>query len=171
MKLESVTDEDVRAKLSKMKFGQFGEQLPTLYHYAEQVLDKRLTYNEVLEKNPGFGNPSNVEVVCEDLGLSNICGDSSIFTSLRHQCEFFQHIFCHFLFFVHFFQGFPFFSFISRFPEQSKAQALRKKQAAKMAYKHVAQGIQHFKSQKLIEAFQCLNQVFINSAKVILRIC
>merc|ERR1712193_465594 len=60
------------------------------------------------------------------------CGDSSIFTSLRHQ-----------------------------FPEQSKAQALRKKQAAKMAYKHVAQGIQHFKSQKLIEAFQCLNQALV----------
>ena len=109
MKLESVTDEDVRAKLSKMKFGQFGEQLPTLYHYAEQVLDKRLTYNEVLEKNPGFGNPSNVEVVCEDLGLSNVCGDSSIFTSLRHQCEFFQHIFCPFFVFLYLFQDFPSF--------------------------------------------------------------
>ena len=106
MKLESVTDENVRGRIAKMKFGQFGDQLPTLYHYAEQVLDKRLTYNEVLEKNPGFGNPSNVEVVCEDLGLSNVCGDSSLFTSLSHQCEYLSYfvvVLCIF------FQGVPFF--------------------------------------------------------------
>jgi hypothetical protein len=40
-----------------------------------------------------------------------------------------------------------------------KAAALRKKQAAKMAYNHVAQGIKHFKNNESIEAFQCLNQV------------
>ena len=49
--------------------------------------------------------------------------------------------------------------FLLRYPEHLKAAALRKKQAAKMAYNHVAQGIKHFKNNESIEAFQCLNQV------------
>ena len=64
MKLDSISDPMAKERLSKISFGQYeGPELPVLYYYAEQVLDKRLTYNEVLEKNPGFGNPSNVEVV------------------------------------------------------------------------------------------------------------
>ena len=89
MKMDSITDPATKDRLikSKVKFGQYeGTELPTLYFYAEQVLDKRLTYSEVLEKNPGFGNPSNVEVVCEDLGLPNTVGQVSLFSSLCHQC-------------------------------------------------------------------------------------
>ena len=52
-----------------------------------------------------------------------------------------------------------FSKFLFRYPEHLKAAALRKKQAAKMAYNHVAQGIKHFKNNESIEAFQCLNQV------------
>ena len=88
MKLESANLPDglLKEKLSQMKFGQYERDLPIVFNYAEQVLDKRLTYNEVLEKNPGFANPSNVEVLSEDLGLSNIVGQSSLFPSLRYQC-------------------------------------------------------------------------------------
>ena len=88
MKLESANlpDGPLKEKLSEMKFGQYERDLPIVFNYAEQVLDKRLTYNEVLEKNPGFANPSNVEVLSEDLGLSNIVGQSSLFPSLRYQC-------------------------------------------------------------------------------------
>ena len=92
MKMDSITDPATKDRLikSKVKFGQYeGTELPTLYFYAEQVLDKRLTYSEVLEKNPGFGNPSNVEVVCEDLGLPNTVGQVSLFSSLCHQCGLF----------------------------------------------------------------------------------
>lgn len=86
MKLDSISDPVAKERLSKVNFGQYeGPELPVLYYYAEQVLDKRLTYNEVLEKNPGFGNPSNVEVVCEDLGLPNTVGQASLFSSLRYQ--------------------------------------------------------------------------------------
>ena len=36
--------------------------------------------------------------------------------------------------------------------------SLRKEQASKWAFKHVAQGIKFFKSGNNVEAFQCLNQ-------------
>lgn len=48
--------------------------------------------------------------------------------------------------------------YLCRFRESKKAPALRKAQAAKMAFNHVAAGIKHFKSGKHVEAFQCLNQ-------------
>ena len=35
---------------------------------------------------------------------------------------------------------------------------MRKEQASKWAYKHVAQGIKYFKAGNNVEAFQCLNQ-------------
>lgn len=49
--------------------------------------------------------------------------------------------------------------FIFRFPSSKTAPALRKAQASKMAFKHVATGIKHFKANNHVEAFQCLNQV------------
>lgn len=86
MKSDLIKDEDVRKKLEQTKFGQYEkDSLPTVYLYTEQVLDRRLSYNEVLEKNLGFPNPSNVEVLTEELGLSNYAGQSSLFSSLQHQ--------------------------------------------------------------------------------------
>lgn len=86
MKSDMIKDEIIRKKLGEIKFGQYEkDSLPTVYLYTEQVLDRRLTYNEVLEKNLGFPNPSNVEVLAEELGLSNYAGQSSLFSSLQHQ--------------------------------------------------------------------------------------
>ncbi|KAG8235263.1 hypothetical protein J437_LFUL014263 [Ladona fulva] len=45
-----------------------------------------------------------------------------------------------------------------RFPEQEYAQELRQVQASKWAFRSVAEGIEHFKSGRHSEAFQCLNK-------------
>ena len=45
-----------------------------------------------------------------------------------------------------------------RFPPRHTVTHLRREQASKWAFKHVAQGIKHFKSGNNVEAFQCLNQ-------------
>nr|CAI5870370.1 unnamed protein product [Callosobruchus analis] len=46
----------------------------------------------------------------------------------------------------------------SRFPENEYANELRQVQASKWAYRNVADGIDHFKAGKHVEAFQCLNK-------------
>ena len=89
MKIENLKDAAGRAKIEKAKV-QLGlckdqQNLPTLFNYTEQVLDKKLTYSEVLEKNPGFNNPSNVEVLTEELGLSNVAGSSSLFNTMQNE--------------------------------------------------------------------------------------
>lgn len=45
-----------------------------------------------------------------------------------------------------------------RFPEEEYASELRPMQAAKWAFKSVAEGIEHFKGGRHSEAFQCLNK-------------
>jgi len=45
-----------------------------------------------------------------------------------------------------------------RYPPETYVTSLRKEQANKWAFKHVAQGIKYFKSGNNVEAFQCLNQ-------------
>ncbi|ERL87322.1 tetratricopeptide repeat protein 14 homolog isoform X2 [Dendroctonus ponderosae] len=45
-----------------------------------------------------------------------------------------------------------------RFPENEYANELRQVQASKWAYRNVADGIDHFKAGKHVEAFQCLNK-------------
>jgi len=45
-----------------------------------------------------------------------------------------------------------------RFAPEMHVTSLRKEQASKWAFKHVAQGIKFFKSGNNVEAFQCLNQ-------------
>jgi len=49
-------------------------------------------------------------------------------------------------------------SLSGKFKPQTYASSLRKDQASKWAYKHVAQGIKFFKAGNNVEAFQCLNQ-------------
>ena len=44
------------------------------------------------------------------------------------------------------------------YPPEMYVTSLRKEQASKWAFKHVAQGIKFFKSGNNVEAFQCLNQ-------------
>ena len=89
MKTDSIQDEVARRKVEqyrKIPLGQYQDNnLPILYDYTEQVLDKRLIYNEVLEKSPGFSNPSSVEVLAQELGLDNSAGGSSLFPSLQFQ--------------------------------------------------------------------------------------
>ena len=48
--------------------------------------------------------------------------------------------------------------FRGRFPEQEYALELRQVQASKWAFRSVAEGIEHFKSGRHSEAFQCLNK-------------
>lgn len=45
-----------------------------------------------------------------------------------------------------------------KFPDNEYASELRQVQASKWAYRNVADGIDHFKAGKHIEAFQCLNK-------------
>ncbi|XP_074041206.1 uncharacterized protein isoform X2 [Leptinotarsa decemlineata] len=45
-----------------------------------------------------------------------------------------------------------------KFPENEYAKELRQVQASKWAYRNVADGIDHFKAGKHVEAFQCLNK-------------
>ena len=89
MKSDAIKDEVARAKVEKAKtplgICRDQEDLPILFNYAEQVLKKKLTYSEVLEKNKGFENPSNVEVLTEELGLSNTAGVSSLFPNLQYE--------------------------------------------------------------------------------------
>ena len=89
MKANGIHDEVVKEKLKDVKFGRFEEErLPVVFDYTEQVLDRRLTYSEVLEKNPGFQNPSNIDILCQEFGLSDQTGDSSLFSSLQFQSDF-----------------------------------------------------------------------------------
>jgi len=49
-------------------------------------------------------------------------------------------------------------SLSGKYRSECYASNLRKEQASKWAYKHVAQGIKYFKAGNNVEAFQCLNQ-------------
>ena len=84
MKAESLTDKKDQEAVnnSKAKLGLFEAGMPLVYGYTEQAIDRRLSYNEVLEKNAGFVNPGNIEVLTEQLGLSNTAGSTSLFPSL-----------------------------------------------------------------------------------------
>ena len=110
MKIDNVKEAENKAKVekSKLPLGLLKDQnLPTLFNYTEQVLDKKLTYSEVLEKNPGFNNPSNVEVLTEELGLSNVAGSSSLLNTLQNESEFCQSNFVSAYFQFLLFLGFP----------------------------------------------------------------
>lgn len=48
--------------------------------------------------------------------------------------------------------------FRGRFPTEEYSSELRQLQAAKWAFKSVADGIEHFKAGRHSEAFQCLNK-------------
>ena len=158
MKSDSVTNEEKRSKILnyKIPLGSFREEeMPSLFNYTENVLDSRMPYCEVLRKNPGFANPSNVEFLTQELGLSNTTGESSLFPSLQNKSGFIKWII--FSFFISFQQYFICF----RYSDSLKATALRKAQTSQMAIKHVAEGIKHFKSGKSVEAFNSLNHVIL----------
>lgn len=54
--------------------------------------------------------------------------------------------------------GFTIFCFRGPFAAEEMASELRQQQAAKWAFKSVAEGIEHFKSGQHSEAFQSLNR-------------
>ena len=100
MKPDAVKNEAARAKLEKNKIPlgllQDQQNLPILFDYTEQVLDKKLNYSVVLERSKGFHNPSNIEILTEELGLSNTAGESSLFPNLLFESDK-NPIFIHFL--------------------------------------------------------------------------
>ena len=101
--------------------------LPHLYKKALQATEKNLRYDNLLEKSEGFGNPTNVDALANDLGLSNFAGEATIMSNL------------------------------GPYPSHSFAKQLRKRQNANASFHHVAKGVKHFKAGENSEAFQCLN--------------
>ena len=86
MKIDGINDEEAKFRIVnyKIPLGSFPEEkLPKLFHITEKVLDHRMLYSDVLAENTGFQNPANVELLTEELGLSNITGNSSLFSSLQ----------------------------------------------------------------------------------------
>ena len=160
MKIEAITNEAIKLKLqnSKIQLGAVADKdIPKLFDFTELALDRKMAYWEVLEQSKGFANPSNVDVLCEELGLSKTTGNASLFPSLQFKSannnfEFHKKI------------NFVAFSiYFCRYDESRKAPALRKAQTAKVAFKHVAEGIKHYKSGNTMEAFSCLNTVTLTT--------
>ena len=86
MKIEAITNEAIRLKLqnSKIQLGAVADKdIPKLFDFTELALDRKMAYWEVLEQSKGFANPSNVDVLCEELGLSKTTGNASLFPSLQ----------------------------------------------------------------------------------------
>ena len=129
MKIDSDVAED-RLRMAGIKLGLVADglgSLPQTFNYALLVDDKDLPFESILKRSVGFSNPTNVESLVKDFGLSDHAGHSSLMTHLGN------------------------------YPDSSMAEELRKRQAANAAFKHVAVGIKHFKAGENIEAFQCLN--------------
>ena len=86
MKIEAITNEAIKLKLqnSKIQLGAVADKdIPKLFDFTELALDRKMAYWEVLEQSKGFANPSNVDVLCEELGLSKTTGNASLFPSLQ----------------------------------------------------------------------------------------
>ena len=158
MKIEAITNEAIRLKLqnSKIQLGAVADKdIPKLFDFTELALDRKMAYWEVLEQSKGFANPSNVDVLCEELGLSKTTGNASLFPSLQFKSAY-DNFKIHRINFVA-------ISIFCRYDESRKAPALRKAQTAKVAFKHVAEGIKHYKSGNTMEAFSCLNTVTLTT--------
>ena len=100
-------------------------QLPAAYTYSGQAKEKSIPYSMFLQKSAGFINPTNVNHLASELGL-DVKGDS-LMTSLSGK------------YVLYLYRG-SFHDNISRFKTETYATSLRKDQASKWAYKHVAQG-------------------------------
>lgn len=89
--------------------------------------EKNLRYDSLLKNCEGFRNPTNVEFLVQELGLSNLTCDSTLMSTIGSNSK------------------------------STYAKQLRKKQNASASYRHVSKGVKHFKAGETSEAFQCLN--------------
>ena len=101
--------------------------LPISYQKTVLAVEKKDQYDDILVQSKGFNNPTTVEALAEEIGLSNLAGKSTLMSNI-----------------------YP-------VPAQSYAKHLRKRQNANASFHHVARGVKHFKAGENSEAFQCLN--------------
>ena len=101
--------------------------LPSTFTKSILARDKDIQYESLLKNSEGFRNPTNVEFLAQEMGLSNVSGDSTLMSTIV-PCS-----------------------------KDSYAKQLRKKQNASASYRHVSNGVKHFKAGETSEAFQCLN--------------
>jgi len=129
MKYESLSN--VPPEADKVKLGRLAHssQLPREYAATIEAKERGRPYQWFLEQSKSFLNPTGVEEMSKELGLSFKAGKSSLFNGTIHEYD-----------------------------PKTTAAALRKEQGEMMALKHVALGIKYFKSGNNIEAFQCLNK-------------
>ena len=133
MKCSTLQCPDVAANTCRMNGIRLGlvsngvSNLPLEYQKTIQATEETLSYNSLLEKSEGFWNPTNVEALATEIGLSNLAGNATLMPNL------------------------------GPFPNHSYAKQLRKRQNSNASFRHVAQGVKHFKSGETSEAFQCLN--------------
>jgi tetratricopeptide (TPR) repeat protein len=133
MKCNTLLDPESAERKCKNRGIQLGlvstglSNLPLTYQKTLQATDKNLQYDKLLEKSEGFSNPTSVEVLAEEIGLPNLAGDATLMSNF------------------------------GPFRKNSYATQLRKRQNANASYRHVSQGVKHFKAGQNSEAFQCLN--------------
>ena len=114
MKYESMTAPP--PEVNRIKLGQI-THLPREYAANIEARDQDLPYEWFLEKSTSFTNPTGVEELTKELGLSFMAGKSSLFTGLMN----------------------------GNYDPKTTASALRREQSGLMAFKHVALGIKYFK--------------------------
>ncbi len=114
MKYESMTVPP--PEVDRIKLGQI-THLPREYTVNIEAKEQDLPYEWFLEKSTSFTNPTGVEELTKELGLSFKAGKSSLFTGLMN----------------------------GNYDPKTTASALRHEQCGLMAFKHVALGIKYFK--------------------------
>ncbi|NWS48817.1 TTC14 protein, partial [Probosciger aterrimus] len=116
--------------LCKTKLGVItSDDFPLHYKRSMEVANTAETFEEVLHRSPGFGNPSLVEYLAEKLGISE-SNPPSLLRSLQ----------------------------IKNFNEEDFAPALRKKQSESWALKCVKAGVDYFKDGQHVEAMNEYNK-------------
>ena len=123
--LSRLHDMEKRTTLGLLENGS--QSLPQSFALSLHADDRQVAYDKMLGKSPGFVNPTNVEVLVKDLGLSEIAGGASLMTH------------------------------IGNYPRESYSDQLRQRQSANAAFRHVEVGVKHFKAGETVDAFQCLN--------------
>ena len=70
---------------ANLKMGLVSEGLsglPTVFNYSLHADEKRLAYESILHRSPGFNNPTCEESMMKSLGFSNVAGDATLMDSL-----------------------------------------------------------------------------------------
>lgn len=126
MKYESLST--ITPGEDKIKLGQVSAE-PKFYAAALKARERDIPYSVFMEKTSSFINPTGVEQLTEELGVSFKAGSSTLFAGM-----------------------------INDYDPGTTAAALRKEQTTKMALAFVSKGVDYFKAGNNIESFQCLNK-------------